>query len=358
MKQILDRLPQNFRVGTPVLVSAAAVGLSAIVVASGLGGVLQSALQPSIAADEADPLKVLATDSSKLIESSRKRFEGRSMYSLPPRPAPPVRVAEQPKPVAPPKVDLGPPPVPTTYTGPAPSSVFGEYVFFPTLSDDDKRIKVGETKAGITVLAVSPPYSVRLGYQRGEFDVSLWAKLDERILNGKAPASRVNGLVGVVSSTPAGGRAERKDELAPGAAGASRGGAGAAGSPGGAAAPGSSPNKNPNTQPPSTPAVEPTPSGAPGAEPGELPSAAMQPQRLAPPSANGAGEDPPPPEYVDRELLPPPLTEAQISAMSLQQARQAMEAINATDTWVVDDHSRARLDHERELLRVRLNRES
>ena len=356
MKQILNRLPENYRVGTPVLVSAAAVGLSAVVVAFGLGSVLQSALQPSIAAEEADPLKTLASDSSKLIESSRKRFEGRSMYSLPPRPAPPVRIVEQPKPVEQPKVEIGPPPVPTNYTGPAPSSVFGEYVFFPTLSDDDKRIKVGETKAGITVLAVSPPYSVRLGYQRGEFDVSLWARLDERILNGKLPASRVNGLV---SSSPAGGRSERTEEITTANGAGQRPGAQVPKGPGGMPSGPASPNANPKTEPPApSPVVNPTPAGSPVAEPGELPSAAMQPQKLVPPPAAGTGEDPPPPEYVDRELLPPPLTEAQISAMSLQQARQAMEAINATDTWVVDDHNRARLDHERELLRVRLSRPS
>lgn len=48
MRQILDRLPQNLRVGTPVLVSAAAVGLSAIVVAYGVGGIVQSLDRKSV----------------------------------------------------------------------------------------------------------------------------------------------------------------------------------------------------------------------------------------------------------------------------------------------------------------------
>jgi len=286
------------------------------------------------------------------------------MYTLPPRPTPPVVVTERPKPPEPPKVDLGPPPVPTMYSGPAPSSVFGEFVFFPTLSDDDKRIKVGETKAGITVLAVNPPYSVRLGYQRGEFDVSLWARIDERILSGKLPGSRVNGVIGVASSASTGGRTDS------GAVGTAAGtpsaptatrGAGASvrtptNRPGAPAA--ESPNAAPVPQPAPGAIAEPGPGAEPSDEPGELPSAAMQPQRVPPPGAAGAAEDPPPPEYVDRSTLPQPLSEAQISAMSLDAARRAMEAINATDTWVVDDHSRARLDHERELLRVRLNRPS
>jgi len=357
LKQVLDRLPQQYRVGTPVIVSATAVGLAAVVVAFGIGGILQSTLQPSIEADAADPLKALASDSEKLLEASRKRFDGRSMYSLPPRPAPPVVVTKRPDPVPPPKVDLGPPPVPTTYSGPAPSSVFGDYVFFPTLSDEDKRIKVGETKAGITVLSVSPPYSVRLGYQRGEFDVSLWARLDERILNGKLPASRVSGVIGVASSASAGGRSDS----AP-ATGASSPASGNTGTrqPGGRpiTPAGESPNAAPVVQPAPGAVAEPGAGSDPADEPGELPSAAMQPQRLAPPAATGGGDEPPPPDYVDRALLPQPLSEAQISAMSLDDARRAMEAINATDTWVVDDHSRARLDHERELLRVRLNRPS
>ena len=103
MRFIIDRLPAGMRVSTPVLVSAAAVGVSAVVVAFGVGAIGRSLLQPSIAADKADPLGPLTDGSSKLLEQSRKRFEGRSMYSLPPRPVPKVRVVEQPKPPEPPE---------------------------------------------------------------------------------------------------------------------------------------------------------------------------------------------------------------------------------------------------------------
>ncbi|MEY5033108.1 MAG: hypothetical protein RL354_2139, partial [Planctomycetota bacterium] len=40
MKFLIDRLPAGMRVGTPVLVSAAAVGISAVVVAYGVGDIL------------------------------------------------------------------------------------------------------------------------------------------------------------------------------------------------------------------------------------------------------------------------------------------------------------------------------
>lgn len=79
----------------------------------------------------------------------------------------------------------------------------------------------------------------------------------------------------------------------------------------------------------------------------------MEPQRLPPPPSDQA-----PVEYVDRSLLPAPLSEAQIDGMSLAQAREAAASIDATATWTVDDHSRARLDWERKLLQNRINRGS
>jgi hypothetical protein len=366
----LDFLPNRLRANSSVLFSATAVGLSAIVVAYGVGAIGQALLAPSINAEDADPLASLGEESAEFMEKSRLRFEGRSMYSLPPRPVPKVRVVETPKLPEPPKVDLGPPPPPATYTGPAPTGVLGEFVFFSTLSDDDKRIKVGETKAGITVLAANPPYSVRLGYQRGEYTVPLWAKADDRLLTGGGVPSRVNGVLIVGDASGASGGSSP----AGASVGSPTGGSGAAGLPGGrgglspgrssgsssgSAAPSGRPpsatagaGSNPNTLPPGDQPGGDVPSGpGPEGEPQELPSAAMEPQRLNPP-ANG--NDEPPAEYVDRELLPPRLSDEQIAAMSEAEARAALAAIDATDSWTVDDHSRARLDHERHLLRVRL----
>ena len=358
MKFLIDRLPPGLRVGTPVIVSAAAVGVSAVVVAFGVGAIGQSLLQPSIDAESANPLASLNEESGGLLEKSRKRFEGRSMYSLPPRPAPKVRVVEQPKPPEPPKVDLGPPPPPATYTGPAPSSVLGEFVFFASLTDDDKRIKVGETKAGITVLAVNAPYSVKLGYQRGEYTVPMWARAEDRLTRGEmspsnsASGSSTGSATAGASSTGAGAGSPANAPRAGGASGAVGGAIPGAPAPKPAEPAPRSPNANPTAVPPGDQPGADVPSGpGPDGEPQELPSAAMQPQRLVDPAG---GDDAPPPEYVDRELLPPRLSDEQIAAMSEAQARAALEAINATDSWTVDDHNRARLDHERSLLRARL----
>lgn len=373
MKFILDRLPPGLRVGTPVIVSAAAVGVSAIVVAFGVGSIGKSLLQPSVDAAQADPLAALTADSSSLLEKSRKRFDGRSMYTLPPMPVRRPKVVET-KPVdLPPPPPPGPPPVPASYTGPQPTSVLGEYVFFATLTEDDKRIKVGETKSGITVIAVNAPYSVKLGYQRGEFTVSLWPKVEDRLLKGQVAPWRVSGLSGGgAASGAADGGATRGPDAAAGAAvpGAASGTVRPSGGPSSAAAAAAerikaragenagrrTPTTNPNTEPGAVPPPE--------GEPGDLPSDAMKPVQL--PSPNGTGgagaggggssESQAGVEFVDRSVLPPRLTQEQIAAMNRSQAQAALDAINATDSLSVDDHSRARLDHERALLQARLNR--
>jgi hypothetical protein len=78
----------------------------------------------------------------------------------------------------------------------------------------------------------------------------------------------------------------------------------------------------------------------------------MDPQVIPPPSPpSQEGE-----EFVDRAQLPQPLTDDRISAMSVPEAERAIRAIAGTDGWNVDDHSRARLDHERNQLQARVNR--
>lgn len=157
MNQFIGRLPASYRFSTAVIVAAGAVGISAAVVAYGISEVAGTLMQPSISEDEADPLAALAKDSAAELERSRKRFEGRSVFVLPsppPRKQRPVEIVKSEPPPPPPRTE---PTVPSTYGGPQPSSVLGDFVFFPSLSDEDKRIKIGETKAGITVLEVYPP---------------------------------------------------------------------------------------------------------------------------------------------------------------------------------------------------------
>ncbi len=90
-----------------------------------------------------------------------------------------------------------------------------------------------------------------------------------------------------------------------------------------------------------------------GGSPIDGASGALQPQRLPTPPQ---GSEDSAPEFVDRELLPPRLSEAEINGFTVDQARAALEAINSTDGWNVDNQNRARLNHERALLQARLSR--
>ena len=385
MKELLDRLPPGLRVSVPVLVSAAAFGVSAYVVTIGVRAVIGAAFESSVDEESANPLVALEGDSSTFIETSRRRFEGRSMYALPPAPVRRPKIVEQPKPVEPPK-DPGPPPPPASYTGPMLTSIFGDYVVFSTLSDDDKRIKLGETRAGVTVIEVNAPYSAKLGYQRGEYTVSLWPRINESFLRGGVPSGRLPGLSdgagagtsadgsklpavstpasrdgspGAVPGAAPGGAASVVGSPTTGAAvGAAGGRPASAGSQPGQSEPSrtGAPKNDPGALPPGDQPGADQPSG-PG--PGEeLPSAAMAPQQIPPPDESGDEGGTEVTEYVDRSTLPAPISAERAGAMSVPEAQRAMRAIDATNNWNVDDHSRARLNHERELLQARVNRGS
>jgi hypothetical protein len=59
-------------------------------------------------------------------------------------------------------------------------------------------------------------------------------------------------------------------------------------------------------------------------------------------------------DYIDRELLPPPLDRDRVAAMSPDDAARRLADVEAALARIdVDDHSRARLDEEARWLRER-----
>ncbi|MFZ9880149.1 MAG: hypothetical protein ACO3QC_01950, partial [Phycisphaerales bacterium] len=127
----LDSLiPHGLRFSKPVVASFLAVGISAAVVAAGVGSMFGSLFAPSVSSEEADPLAALEPASLAFIEKSRKRFEGRSIYAPPPAPAPKRPKLPDPPKVAEPPKDPPPPPLPASYSGPQPTSVLADVVFF------------------------------------------------------------------------------------------------------------------------------------------------------------------------------------------------------------------------------------
>ena len=140
---------------------------------------------------DVDPSAALENSLKKheqLAKVDRDRFDGRSAFFKPPEP-----VRNIPKPPPPPKVEKPLPPpepvIPAEYGGKRPTSVLGSIVFF-----DNFQIKVGEQENGIKVIATNAPWSVKLGYEGGEYDVPLWSQSKETILNGKWPTKSTPGI--------------------------------------------------------------------------------------------------------------------------------------------------------------------
>lgn len=122
--------------------------------------------------DRPDALSEVALQHHEAASLAKARFDKRSFFHDPPipvKPPPPYR----PPPPPPPQEDLpdpGPPPPPLKYGGPKPYGILGDMVFFTNKG----TIKLGEERDGIKVLAIKAPWSVKLGWERGEYEESVW----------------------------------------------------------------------------------------------------------------------------------------------------------------------------------------
>lgn len=115
-----------------------------------------------------DNLNALLTTHQEDLDTYLNRFEGRSLFFRPspyPTPAPPRRdepetIVIQPK--------TGPP---SKYDGPKVIGVYGNEVWFK----DNLKIPVGEENDGVKVLQINAPWTVKLAYAGGEYDVSIFS---------------------------------------------------------------------------------------------------------------------------------------------------------------------------------------
>lgn len=353
MKRLIESLPSGVRLNGVAVVSALALGWAAVALVGELPSMLGATFAPTSSSVEQEPFRAALDDHQKLVEDSRKRFDGRSMFFAPPAPRPPrPKVPERVEPVTPPPPPPPPPP-PATYTGPKPRGVLGEVVFF----ENETRIKKGESSGGVTVLEIRSPYEVKLGHARGEYVVSVWGERNDRVFKTNPfPKTSIPGIVaadgkmdGVDSRggtpvgnasgglTPPGATPRATPAAAP---------AGGAPSPtvpsGDPNVPGATPGEEPPPQDPeATPAT--TPADRPNANPNVQPAAET-------PAAGGAGV-----EYVDREFLPPPIDRDRVAAMSPEEATRRLRQIDSALALPnVDDHSRARLAEEARWLRERI----
>ncbi|MCA9298086.1 MAG: hypothetical protein KDA28_03410 [Phycisphaerales bacterium] len=97
----------------------------------------------------------------------RNEIDGRSVFFVPRRPDPP------PPPVVERRdTEDRPPSVPTRYGGPAVVAMMNGAVWFA----NGERLEPGQEAAGVRVIETKAPWSVRLEWSGGEFDVDLFRR--------------------------------------------------------------------------------------------------------------------------------------------------------------------------------------
>ena len=202
------RLHERNIPGLPVPVTLA-ISACGVIIASGflIGGVIgvvQSAAESSVEAEQANVIGKMLEE-NPVMESSLDRFSGRSIFYVPKEPRRPTR----PAPPRPPRVETEPPPppppppppsAPSKYAGPGIRGILGNEVFF----ESGKRIKTGESADGVDVLRINGPFSVRLGWRTGEYEVNLFAE-EVPDFFGKSPYEdgRASTLLSLETSTTA-----------------------------------------------------------------------------------------------------------------------------------------------------------
>ncbi len=136
------------------------------------------------------------------------RFDGRSVFfkPRPPRRPPPRREIEPEE--DPPPYVAPPPSIPSTYSGPSIVAFVDNAVWF----HGELRISVGEEAQGVRVLEVNPPWSAKLAYNGGEFDVPLFEKGPEAIF--KEP-TRAHGTIQGMTITEPPAETPAEDEADP-----------------------------------------------------------------------------------------------------------------------------------------------
>jgi hypothetical protein len=133
----------------------------------------------------AEPREVMARLMEQRVrndEAYRNRFIGRSIFFPPPHRQPPVPPADSQPQKKIEVVQTGPP---DHYTGPSPCAMLGNEVWFKPLPSSHLPLvlHIGEEKDGVKLLAANPPWSIKVGHQGGEYNVTLFNDRTEQFLS-------------------------------------------------------------------------------------------------------------------------------------------------------------------------------
>lgn len=185
----------------PLTISLVAIVLTVAFVFSGLATMLSTALSAGTRGIKpAEEVGKLVALHNNQMQAYQDRFNGRSVFFDPPLPARPQPTQVQPRPEPEqPKIDEGPP---KTYMGPGIQFAVGDMVYFKALSAHDKplAIRVGEETSGVKVVSTDLPWSVKVGYKGGVYDVPIWTgamTMKSFLLDQPKPTQIVPGLIEV-----------------------------------------------------------------------------------------------------------------------------------------------------------------
>ena len=197
------------RFTAPVITSFVAGVLIVLVVAVRVPPIMSAFVTSADANEELESaITTLVERHDESRQTYKNRFIGRSLFAPPPDPPieraappppPPTREEPEDQGDAPPPPPPPPPSAPITYTGPSVLFVIGDQVWFKPMQADAKklRVRIGETREGVTVISTSPPWSVRVGYAGGEYDVELFGRMDESVFTASNATNTNIGLIDV-----------------------------------------------------------------------------------------------------------------------------------------------------------------
>lgn len=182
---------QHLHLSKPLLLSTVGLVVAGIVLVVPLPGLLAAMFTTSIGQDSAgENMQAYLATHDRDLQTYRERFEGRSLFFRPraPAPPPPPRKSEEKSDALP-----APPSIPTTYGGPVVIAVIGDQVWFK--SKDNLKLRVGQEGAGVKVLASNPPWTVKLAYAGGEYDVPIFKDYQTKFTSNPLTERPTPGIV-------------------------------------------------------------------------------------------------------------------------------------------------------------------
>jgi hypothetical protein len=195
---MMQRIPLNGPLGAAVL----ALLIIAVFVVVELPSLAVSVFSIGGGRDRStEVLDDLITMHDERSEIYKGRFDGRSLFfKPPPKPVapPPVATAPQPDEEPPPSTPTPPPP-PAKYLGPSLIAINGlEAWFMPDNAGDPLlRIPTGQTRAGVEVIEILLPWSVKVRHKGGEYVLDLFERVPENVFQPASTDRPVPGLVEV-----------------------------------------------------------------------------------------------------------------------------------------------------------------